>query len=96
MEKGVGYRKGGPHRPGEAGEWYEKGASKVSVAFTSPEAGSWGSVCLPAVSPGQPMESPWLLATPTLWSRAEIFSRLSPSTGEVLLGRTRDWPGSEK
>lgn len=57
-EGGLATGSGGPQGPGGA-EWCEKGVSKVSFAFISPEVGSWNSVCLPARSPGQPLKSPW-------------------------------------
>lgn len=65
-----------------------KGVSKVSAALTAPKAGSWGSVCLPALSLGQPKESPWLLATPTLRSRAKLLFPPSSSPGGVLVSCT--------
>ncbi|XP_045306114.1 lysophospholipid acyltransferase LPCAT4 isoform X2 [Leopardus geoffroyi] len=69
---------------GGTGEGCGKGVSKVSAALTAPKAGSWGSVCLPALSLGQPKESPWLLATPTLRSRAKLLFPPSSSPGGVL------------
>lgn len=90
VKKGVGCRK---WRAARAWGWCEKAVSKVSVAFISPEVGSRSSVCLPARSPGQPLQSPW---QPLPCGVRPNSLPPVPRTGGVRLARTRDWPGSEK
>lgn len=53
-----------------------------------------GLVLFTCALPRQPLESPWLLATPILRRGAEPFSSPPPSTRSVLVGRTRDWPAA--
>lgn len=89
--KGVGYAGSGRKGLGAA-EWCEKGVCpRFLFAFISPEVGSWNSVCLPARSPGQPLKSPWQPLPCGV--RPNFFFSQVPRTGGVL-GRTRDWPGS--
>lgn len=54
-EKQVGYRKWRACISlGELGSGMERECPRLA-AITSPEAGSWGPICLPALSPGQPL-----------------------------------------